>query len=63
MLRYSVYSWECGTTPQDPFYNTNDLEEAAILCDSEGENNKARWYVYDHIKVMDIRVFLGEIRR
>jgi hypothetical protein len=45
--RYIVFCWEIGYTPDKPYHETNDIEEAISVCISVGRRYYSKSYVRD----------------
>lgn len=51
---YTVYSYELGYPPSNPYHETDDKEEAEIVCKTTAHNKNVQVYVLDNIKGKDV---------
>ena len=49
-MRYVVYCWEYGNTPDDPYTSDNNIEDAIYICNIMASSTEMRWYVNDMFK-------------
>lgn len=52
-IRYKVYSWEAGYPDYSPYHETDDKDEAEVICKYIANKHNVRAHVFDNIRNID----------